>query len=37
MARAIAFLCSDESGLMTGAVIDFDQNVVGTKDENPGV
>ena len=37
VARAIAFLCSDESGLMTGAVIDFDQNVVGAWDENPGV
>jgi NAD(P)-dependent dehydrogenase (short-subunit alcohol dehydrogenase family) len=37
VARAIAFLCSDESGLMTGAVIDYDQNVVGTNDENPGV
>ena len=37
VARAIAFLCSDESGLMTGAVIDFDQNVVGTNDDNPGM
>jgi NAD(P)-dependent dehydrogenase (short-subunit alcohol dehydrogenase family) len=37
VARAIAFLCSDESGLMTGAVIDFDQNVVGAWDDNPGV
>jgi NAD(P)-dependent dehydrogenase (short-subunit alcohol dehydrogenase family) len=37
VARALAFLCSDESGLMTGAVVDFDQTVVGTKDENPGV
>jgi NAD(P)-dependent dehydrogenase (short-subunit alcohol dehydrogenase family) len=37
VARAIAFLCSDESGLMTGAVIDYDQNVVGTMDENPGL
>jgi NAD(P)-dependent dehydrogenase (short-subunit alcohol dehydrogenase family) len=36
VARAIAFLCSDESGLMTGAVIDYDQNVVGTWDDNPG-
>ena len=37
VARAIAFLCSDESGLMSGAVIDFDQTIVGTTDENPGV
>jgi len=37
VARAIAFLCSDESGLMTGAVIDFDQTVIGAWDENPGV
>jgi NAD(P)-dependent dehydrogenase (short-subunit alcohol dehydrogenase family) len=37
VARAIAFLCSDESGLMTGAVIDFDQTIVGTNDDNPGV
>ncbi len=28
-ARAIAFLASDESGMMTGAVIDFDQSVAG--------
>jgi NAD(P)-dependent dehydrogenase (short-subunit alcohol dehydrogenase family) len=37
VARAIAFLCSSESGLMSGAVIDFDQTVIGTNDENPGV
>ena len=29
LARTIMFLLSDESGLMTGAVIDFDQSVVG--------
>jgi NAD(P)-dependent dehydrogenase (short-subunit alcohol dehydrogenase family) len=29
IARLIAFLASDESGLMTGAVIDFDQGVPG--------
>lgn len=29
LARAIAFLASDDSGLMTGAVIDFDQSVLG--------
>ncbi len=32
VARACAYLCSDESGLMTGANIDFDQTVVGTSD-----
>ena len=29
VARAIAFLASDESGMMTGTVIDFDQSVRG--------
>jgi NAD(P)-dependent dehydrogenase (short-subunit alcohol dehydrogenase family) len=29
LARAICFLLSEESGLMTGSVIDFDQSVVG--------
>ena len=37
VARATAFLCSEESGLMTGAVIDFGQTVIGTSDGNPGV
>jgi NAD(P)-dependent dehydrogenase (short-subunit alcohol dehydrogenase family) len=37
VARAIAFLTSEESGLMTGAVIDFDQTIIGTADDNPGV
>ena len=32
VARACVYLCSDESGLMTGSNIDFDQNVVGTSD-----
>jgi NAD(P)-dependent dehydrogenase (short-subunit alcohol dehydrogenase family) len=32
VARGCAYLCSDESGLMTGSNIDFDQNVVGTGD-----
>jgi NAD(P)-dependent dehydrogenase (short-subunit alcohol dehydrogenase family) len=32
VARACAYLCSDESGLMTGSNIDFDQNVVGAGD-----
>jgi NAD(P)-dependent dehydrogenase (short-subunit alcohol dehydrogenase family) len=30
VARAIAFLASDESGMMTGSVVDFDQTVLGT-------
>src|ERR1700727_1847976 len=30
VARACAYLCSSDSGLMTGSNIDFDQNVVGT-------
>ncbi len=34
VARAVAFLASDESGLMTGANIDFDQQVLGST-ENP--
>lgn len=29
VARAIAFLASDESGMMTGTIIDFDQSVAG--------
>lgn len=29
VARAVAFLASDESAIMTGAIVDFDQNVVG--------
>jgi NAD(P)-dependent dehydrogenase (short-subunit alcohol dehydrogenase family) len=37
VARAVAFLASPESGLMTGAVIDFDQTINGTMDENPGM
>jgi NAD(P)-dependent dehydrogenase (short-subunit alcohol dehydrogenase family) len=32
VARAGAYLCSDESGLMTGSNIDFDQNIVGSGD-----
>ncbi len=31
-ARAIAYLASDESGLMTGALVDFDQSVIGGGD-----
>lgn len=29
VARAVAFLASDESGMMTGSIIDFDQQVIG--------
>ena len=29
VARAVAFLCSDESGLVTGSIIDYDQSVLG--------
>jgi NAD(P)-dependent dehydrogenase (short-subunit alcohol dehydrogenase family) len=35
VAKALAFLASDESGLMTGSVVDFDQRVIGTADDNP--
>ncbi len=35
VARAIAFLCSDESGLMTGSVVDFDQSVWGAYEAPP--
>ena len=30
IARAIAFLASKESGLMTGSIVDFDQQIFGT-------
>lgn len=35
VARAVAFLCSDESGLMTGSVIEFDQSAWGGYDSAP--
>lgn len=42
LAGAITFLASDDSGMMTGAVIDFDQSIIGaglqaipTEDETP--
>lgn len=35
VARACAFLCSEDSGLMTGAVIQFDQSVWGAYDGAP--
>ena len=35
VARAVAFLASPESGMMTGSVIDFDQSVTGCYDGAP--
>jgi NAD(P)-dependent dehydrogenase (short-subunit alcohol dehydrogenase family) len=35
VARAIAFLTSEESGLMTGSIIDFDQSVLGSFESAP--
>ncbi|KAA2234662.1 SDR family oxidoreductase [Salinarimonas soli] len=35
VARACAYLCSEESGLMTGALIDFDQSVLGCYESTP--
>ena len=35
IARAIAFLASEESGMMTGAIIDFDQSVRGSYQKMP--
>lgn len=35
VARALAFLAGDESALMTGSIVDFDQTVIGTFDDNP--
>jgi len=32
VARAVAFLASEESGMMTGALVDFDQQVLGTNE-----
>lgn len=37
VARALAFLTSEESGLLTGAVIDFDQQIIGTMPDQPEV
>jgi NAD(P)-dependent dehydrogenase (short-subunit alcohol dehydrogenase family) len=34
-ARAVAFLASAESGLMTGAIIDYDQSVLGCWEQTP--
>jgi NAD(P)-dependent dehydrogenase (short-subunit alcohol dehydrogenase family) len=35
VARAVAFLTSPESGLMTGSIIDFDQSVMGCYESAP--
>ena len=35
VARAVAFLTSRESGLMTGSIIDFDQSVLGCYEDAP--
>jgi len=35
VARAIAFLCSDESGLLTGEMINFDQTIWGANESPP--
>ncbi|QFI19823.1 SDR family oxidoreductase (plasmid) [Klebsiella aerogenes] len=35
VARAVSFIASDESGLMTGSVIEFDQSVWGGYDQSP--
>ncbi len=37
VARTLAFLTSDESGLLTGAVIDFDQQIIGTMPDQPEI
>ena len=35
VARAVAYLSSEESGLMTGSIIDFDQQVLGAANATP--
>lgn len=35
VARAIAFLASEESGLMTGAIVNFDQSIWGAYGSSP--
>ena len=35
VARAVAYLACDESGMMTGSIIDFDQQVLGAQDSAP--
>jgi NAD(P)-dependent dehydrogenase (short-subunit alcohol dehydrogenase family) len=34
VARAVAYLASDESGLLTGSIIDFDQQVLGSNESS---
>mgnify|MGYP002526076073 CR=1 FL=1 len=35
VARNIALLCSNESGMMTGSIVDFDQSVLGCHESTP--
>jgi NAD(P)-dependent dehydrogenase (short-subunit alcohol dehydrogenase family) len=35
VAKAVAFLASDESGMMTGSIVDFDQSVLGCYESAP--
>lgn len=35
VARAVAFLASDESGLMTGSMVNYDQSIWGAYDDSP--
>ena len=35
VARTIAFLASEESGMMTGSLVDMDQTVLGCSDTQP--
>ena len=35
VARAVAYLASEESGMMTGSIIDFDQSVLGCYETAP--
>lgn len=35
VARAIAFVASDESGMMTGSIVDFDQTILGAHEDAP--
>ncbi|MBE7213198.1 MAG: SDR family oxidoreductase [Gluconacetobacter diazotrophicus] len=35
VARAVAFLCSDDSGIMTGSVVEYDQSIWGAYETGP--